>query len=122
METESVSEYLVHMRKVAGIRTTDGIDPRKKLLAEIFCMEKISHTPASLKLKYSVDEALLGIPLNCREVIMAWFGIDADRIKTSQEIAADRGVTRGRIYQIKNKAVRMLRHPKHTKWLRMFAR
>ena len=54
------------------------------------------------------------------EVLRLRFGFYDGRTKTLDEVAEIFGVTRERIRQIENRAIRKLRHPSRSKWLRDF--
>lgn len=54
------------------------------------------------------------------EVLRLRFGFYDGRTKTLDEVAEIFGLTRERIRQIENKAIRKLRHPSRAKWLRDF--
>ena len=60
--------------------------------------------------------------LNPREqkIIRLRFGLDGGGLRTYEEISKTDTVTRERIRQIEAKALRKLRHPKHSKALRPF--
>lgn len=51
------------------------------------------------------------------QVIRQHFGLDDEEPKTLEAIGRDVGLTKERIRQIKEKALRKLRHPRHRDWL-----
>ena len=54
------------------------------------------------------------------EVIRLYYGIDCERSHTLEEIAAKYDLTRERIRQIKERAIKRLKHPTRNTALRKF--
>ena len=63
-------------------------------------------------------EALHTLTAREEEIISRRFGLDGMGTETLEEIAKDYGVTRERIRQIEQKALRKLRHPSRSKKLK----
>ena len=70
-------------------------------------------------LRDEIKRALLTLNERERKVIEAFFGIDQQE-KTLEEIGAEYGLTRERVRQIKEKAIRRLRHSTQNKMLKSF--
>ncbi len=70
-------------------------------------------------LRDEIKRALLTLNERERKVIEAFFGIDQPE-KTLEEIGAEYGLTRERVRQIKEKAIRRLRHSTQNKMLKSF--
>lgn len=71
-------------------------------------------------LKIEVAKALDTLTLREAEVIGLYFGIDRERAFTLEEIGSKFGLTRERVRQIKEKAIRRLRHTSRSKGLRAY--
>lgn len=71
-------------------------------------------------LKIDVAKALDTLTLREAEVIGLYFGIDRERAFTLEEIGGKFGLTRERVRQIKEKAIRRLRHTSRSKGLRAY--
>jgi RNA polymerase primary sigma factor len=71
-------------------------------------------------LKVEVERALSTLTHKEREVISFFFGLNCHGILTLEEIGSQMGLTRERVRQIKEKAVRRLRHTNRSKTLRPY--
>jgi RNA polymerase primary sigma factor len=69
-------------------------------------------------LKEEVENALESLTVREREVIVLYFGIGKESSMTLEEIGMKFGLTRERVRQIKEKAIRRLRHASRSKTLR----
>ena len=69
-------------------------------------------------LKEEVEKVLESLTDREREVIVLYFGINKDSPMTLEEIGTKFGLTRERVRQIKEKAIRRLRHTSRSKTLR----
>ena len=69
-------------------------------------------------LKEEVENALESLSIREREVIVLYFGIGKESSMTLEEIGTKFGLTRERVRQIKEKAIRRLRHASRSKTLR----
>lgn len=70
-------------------------------------------------LREEIKRALQTLNERERKVIEAFFGIDQPE-KTLEEIGTEYGLTRERVRQIKEKAIRRLRHNTQNKMLKTF--
>ena len=70
-------------------------------------------------LREEIKRALLTLNERERKVVEAFFGIDQPE-KTLEEIGTEYGLTRERVRQIKEKAIRRLRHSTQNKMLKSF--
>ena len=85
----------------------DGqIDPDEPLMAE--------------SLKDEIRQSLDTLKDRERQVIKMYFGIDRDYALTLNEIGEEFNLTRERVRQIKEKAIRRLRHRSRSKSLRTY--
>lgn len=71
-------------------------------------------------LREEIDIALKSLSEKEKQVIMLYFGIDQDQPMTLEEIGDKFGLTRERVRQIKEKAIRRLRHTSRSKALRAY--
>jgi len=71
-------------------------------------------------MRNNIDMALALLSPKEREIIKKRFGIGDEVPHTLEDVGAEYEVTRERIRQIEVKAIRKLRHPSRSKWLRTF--
>ena len=71
-------------------------------------------------LEKEVRDALQTLKDREKDVIKMYFGIDHDYALTLNEIGEEFGLTRERVRQIKEKAIRRLRHRSRSKKLRSY--
>jgi len=71
-------------------------------------------------LKHQVERALLTLSPKEQEILRRRFGIGDDTPHTLEEIGHEFEVTRERIRQIEVKALRKLKHPSRSRWLKSF--
>ena len=64
-----------------------------------------------------LELALASLEVREAHVLRQHFGLDDEEPKTLEAIGRDVGLTKERIRQIKEKALRKLRHPRHRDWL-----
>ena len=68
----------------------------------------------------AITSALTSLKPREQHVLQLRFGLDDGRQWTLEEVGRELGVTRGRIRQIEAKALRKMRHPSRSKFLRGF--
>lgn len=71
-------------------------------------------------MKKKIDEVLSSLSLKEETIIRKRFGIGIELPKTLEEVGTEFDVTRERIRQIESKAIRKLKHPSRSKWLKEF--
>ena len=74
----------------------------------------------SVMLREHIDVLLEDLKEREKEVIILRFGLRDGHPRTLEEVGKEFNVTRERIRQIENKALRKLRHPSRTKYIRDF--
>ena len=68
--------------------------------------------------KQIVDDVLGTLPAREAEILRMRFGINQEKAMTLEEVGGHYGITKERIRQIENKAIRKLRHPARARMLR----
>jgi len=71
-------------------------------------------------LKLEIERALDTLSAREAEVINLYFGLNSEKALTLEEIGARFSLTRERVRQIKEKAIRRLRHASRSKSLRAY--
>jgi RNA polymerase primary sigma factor len=71
-------------------------------------------------MRKKIDQILCSLPPKEEKIIRKRFGIGVDSPHTLEEVGLEFDVTRERIRQIEVKAIRKLKHPSRSKWLREF--
>jgi RNA polymerase primary sigma factor len=71
-------------------------------------------------MKKKIDTILCSLTAKEEKIIRKRFGIGGDIPHTLEEVGLEFDVTRERIRQIEGKAIRKLKHPSRSKWLREF--
>ncbi|MBI5187816.1 MAG: RNA polymerase sigma factor RpoD [Nitrospirae bacterium] len=71
-------------------------------------------------MKKQIDRILCSLTPKEEKIIRKRFGIGGDVPHTLEEVGLEFDVTRERIRQIEIKAIRKLKHPSRSKWLRTF--
>lgn len=92
-------------------------------LLEILPEENGTNPEDELKeesLHHEIERALASLDDREAEIIRMYFGIDSDQPKTLEQIGQEYNLTRERIRQIKEKALRKLRHASRTKFLKKY--
>lgn len=73
---------------------------------------------SSKLLREKLNEVLSNLAERERKVLRLRFGLEDGRSRTLEEVGGEFGVTRERIRQIEAKALRKLRHPTRSSWLK----
>jgi RNA polymerase primary sigma factor len=73
-----------------------------------------------MSLRVEIDRALDTLTAREAEVINLYFGLNAEKALTLEEIGARFNLTRERVRQIKEKAIRRLRHASRSRSLRAY--
>ncbi len=89
-----------------------------------FIEDKATLSPLDIAIlddmKKNINKALSSLSAKEQSIIKKRFGIGEDMPHTLEEVGLEFDVTRERIRQIEVKAIRKLRHPSRSKWLRAF--
>ena len=119
---EKVLEILKAAQQPVSLETPIGDEENSQLGDFIEDRESIAPADAAAKeiLKEQIEDALCSLNEREAKVLQLRFGLEDGRTRTLEEIGITFGVTRERIRQIEAKALRKLRHPRHSKKLREF--
>ncbi|MBS6194493.1 MAG: sigma-70 family RNA polymerase sigma factor [Clostridiales bacterium] len=123
LDESAVKECLIiknHYLTYASLDSPVGED-EESVLGEFLPDERtplVDEMVASLILKESLNNLLNTLTLREREILRLRFGLDDGRERTLEEIGKEFNVTRERIRQIEEKALRKLRHPSRSRKLR----
>ncbi len=125
MPVEKVKSILSISKEPVSLDKPIGNDNEDSILGD-FIEDKSTITPERMAertlLKKQVDEVLQTLTAREEKVIRLRFGIDDGFHRTLEEVGHIFGVTRERIRQIEDKALKKLRHPTRSQQLHEFFR
>ncbi len=119
---DEIEETIIAAERTVSVDAPRGDDEDSSLL-EI--LEETSHGDPQddlndESLHHEVERALATLTSREAEIIRLYFGIDRDQALTLEQIGNKYDLTRERIRQIKEKALRKLRHASRTKILKKY--
>ena len=82
--------------------------------------ESVEKAVFAKALREGIDTVVCTLSPREEDVLKLRFGLDDGRPKTLEEIGQKYNVTRERIRQIEAKALRKMRHPSRSRWLKDF--
>jgi RNA polymerase primary sigma factor len=119
---EKVGEIIKAARQPLSLETPVGED-RDNYLSDLVEDKRLPQ-PAEVAMDRALEEELrnqlASLPARERRVVELRFGLVDGHSRTLEEVGWEFGVTRERIRQIENKALRKLRHPKRSRKLREY--
>ncbi len=123
LSVEKVRKILKIVKEPISLDTPIGSEDNNSQLQD-FIQDNDSPSPLdsviSSDIKYHVDKALQTLTSKEELVLRKRFGIGKEDSATLEEVGQEFEVTRERIRQIEAKALRKLRHPERSKWLKNF--
>jgi len=130
---DEIAERLkISVEKVRGINKISGnpisletpIGKEEDSYLRDFIEDKAMVSPLDaairIEMKKQIDKILCSLTPKEEKIIRRRFGIGEDIPHTLEEVGVEFDVTRERIRQIESKAIRKLKHPSRSKWLRTF--
>jgi RNA polymerase primary sigma factor len=118
---EKVKEVLQMARDTVSLETPIGDEDSSYLKDFIEDKDVLSPLDVAMEsdMKKQIDRILGSLTPKEEQIIRRRFGIGEDEPRTLEEVGLEFDVTRERIRQIEAKAIRKLRHPSRSKWLRI---
>ncbi len=122
MDVKEVTDTLKISSKHVSVDAPFAQGEENRLLDVIKNDEQPSpdNTLLSESLKTEIARALSSLPEREAEVLRLYYGIETDHPMTLEEIGEKFNLTRERVRQIKEKAIRRLRHASKSKHLRTY--
>lgn len=122
MPPEKVKAILKITKEPISLETPIGEEEDSQLRDFIEDRETPSPMDVAINddLRKQIEKLLCTLSSKEAEIIRKRFGIGEEIPHTLEELGQEYGVTRERIRQIEMKAMRKLKHPKRSKWLRSF--
>lgn len=122
LPVEKVRKILKIAKEPISLDTPIGEEEDSRL--QDFIQDNASPSPLdsviNSDIKQHVDSVLKTLTPKEERVIRKRFGIGEESAATLEEVGLEFDVTRERIRQIESKALRKLRHPSRSKWIRSF--
>ena len=119
---EKVKTMLKISSEPISLETPVGEDEDSQI--RDFIEDKSTLSPLDIAMhgdiKRNIDRALASLTEREQSIIRKRFGLGEDVPHTLEEVGLEFDVTRERVRQIEVKAIRKLRHPSRSKWLRTF--
>jgi RNA polymerase primary sigma factor len=119
---EKVRTMLRIAREPVSLESPVGEDEESHI--SDFIEDKSAQSPLDIAIdedmKKNIEKALSSLSSREQIIIKKRFGLGDDSPHTLEEVGNEFDVTRERVRQIEVKAIRKLRHPSRSKWLRTF--
>ena len=119
---ERVGAILKIVSEPVSLETPVGEDEESQI--GDFIEDKSALSPLDIAMladiKKNIDKALSSLTEREQNIIRKRFGLGEDAPHTLEDVGLELDVTRERVRQIEVKAIRKLRHPSRSKWLRAF--
>lgn len=122
MPVEKVRTILKLSKEPVSLETPIGEEEDSHL--RDFIEDKATLSPLDIAinddLKAQIEKVLCTLNFKEAQIVRRRFGIGEDAPRTLEELGQEFDVTRERIRQIEVKAIRKLKHPTRSRWLRTF--
>jgi len=122
VSAEKVKILLRISREPISLETPVGEDEESHI--SDFIEDKSTLSPLDVAMqddmKRQIEKVLDSLTERERNILKRRFGLGEEAPHTLEEVGQELDVTRERVRQIEVKAIRKLRHPSRSKWLRMF--
>jgi RNA polymerase primary sigma factor len=119
---EKIRTMLRIAREPVSLESPVGEDEESHI--SDFIEDKSAQSPLDIAIdedmKKNIEKALSSLSSREQIIIKKRFGLGDDSPHTLEEVGNEFDVTRERVRQIEVKAIRKLRHPSRSKWLRTF--
>jgi RNA polymerase primary sigma factor len=119
---EKIRTMLRIAREPVSLESPVGEDEESHI--SDFIEDKSAQSPLDIAIdedmKKNIEKALSSLSSREQIIIKKRFGLGDDSPHTLEEVGNEFDVTRERVRQIEVKAIRKLRHPTRSKWLRTF--
>jgi RNA polymerase primary sigma factor len=123
---ETTSDHVEQIRRIAlhplSLETPVGEENDSNLgdFIEDDAKPRLAELIADDTLRDRLEDVLSTLSAREHKIIRLRFGLQDGRIHTLEEVGQKFGVTRERIRQIESVALRKLRHPRRSRWLKDF--
>lgn len=119
VQVDRVREMLLWSRELASLDQPNSDDETQFPLNVIADPSQAppDHEVSDASDQFQIQMALASLEDREALVLRAHYGLDDDEPKTLEAIGKNVGLTKERIRQIKEKALRKLRHPRYREWL-----
>lgn len=122
VSADKVKTLLRISREPISLETPVGEDEESHI--SDFIEDKSTLSPLDIAMqddmRRQIEKALDSLTERERNILKRRFGLGEDAPHTLEEVGQEFDVTRERVRQIEVKAIRKLRHPSRSKWLRAF--
>ncbi len=99
----------------------DGDDTIASTLVDEEAVDPL-HSAVMAAMVETMHEVLESLPARDRQIVSMRYGIGFDRPMTMEEVGAEFSISRERVRQIENAAMKTLRHPSRMRKMRVYSK